>query len=111
MKYILAILILFVIIVISITLGAQNEQIVKFNFLLAQGEYRLSVLLAVLFGGGLVIGWLICSLFYLRLRLRLINAERKLKRTQRQADEDKKVVNSVSVLPLIAVNSQFPDKE
>ncbi|STM15575.1 inner membrane protein [Escherichia coli] len=49
MKYLLIFLLVLAIFVISVTLGAQNDQQVTFNYLLAQGEYRISTLLAVLF--------------------------------------------------------------
>lgn len=52
MKYLLIFLLVLAIFVISVTLGAQNDQQVTFNYLLAQGEYRISTLLAVLFGCG-----------------------------------------------------------
>ena len=51
MKYLLIFLLVLAIFVISVTLGAQNDQQVTFNYLLAQGEYRISTLLAVLFAG------------------------------------------------------------
>nr|WP_233631423.1 MULTISPECIES: LapA family protein [unclassified Kosakonia] len=70
--------------VVSITLGAQNDQQVTFNYLLAQGEYRISTLLAVLFATGFAIGWLICGLFWLRVRVSLARAERKIKRLEQQ---------------------------
>ena len=57
--------------VISVTLGAHNDQVVNFNYLVAQGDYRVSTLLATLFGGGFVLGWIICGLFYLRTRIAL----------------------------------------
>lgn len=63
------------------TLGAQNDQQVTFNYLLAQG-YRISTLLAVLFAVGFAIGWLICGLFWLRVRVSLARAERKIKRLE-----------------------------
>ena len=63
--------------VISVTLGAQNDQQVTFNYLLAQGEYRVSSLLAVLFAAGFAIGWLVCGLFWLKVRVSLARAERK----------------------------------
>lgn len=47
MKYLLIFLLVLAIFVISVTLGAQNDQQVTFNYLLAQGEYRISTLLAV----------------------------------------------------------------
>lgn len=69
MKYLLIFLLVLAIFVISVTLGAQNDQQVTFNYLLAQGEYRISTLLAVLFAAGFAIGWLICGLFWLRVRV------------------------------------------
>ncbi len=53
MKYLLIFLLVLAIFVISVTLGAQNDQQVTFNYLLAQG-YRISTLLAVLFAAGLL---------------------------------------------------------
>lgn len=63
--------------VLSVTLGAQNDQVVAFNYLLAKGEYRLSTLLATLFAAGFILGWVICGLFYLRVRTGLARAQRK----------------------------------
>ncbi|MEX5411623.1 DUF1049 domain-containing protein [Atlantibacter hermannii] len=84
MKYLLIFLLVLAIFVISVTLGAQNDQQVTFNYLLAQGEYRISTLLAVLFATGFIIGWLICGLFWLRVRVQLARAERKVKRLENQ---------------------------
>ncbi|MCZ3381943.1 MULTISPECIES: LapA family protein [Kosakonia] len=84
MKYLLIFLLVLAIFVVSITLGAQNDQQVTFNYLLAQGEYRISTLLAVLFAAGFIIGWLICGLFWLRVRVSLARAERKIKRLEHQ---------------------------
>jgi Predicted membrane protein len=83
-KYFLIFLLVLAIFVISVTLGAQNDQQVTFNYLLAQGEFRISTLLAVLFAAGFAIGWLICGLFWLRTRVSLLRAERKIKRLEQQ---------------------------
>jgi len=83
-KYLLIFLLVLAIFVISVTLGAQNDQQVTFNYLLAQGEYRISTLLAVLFATGFIIGWLICGPFWLRVRVQLARAERKVKRLENQ---------------------------
>ncbi|KFD14872.1 inner membrane protein [Rahnella aquatilis CIP 78.65 = ATCC 33071] len=85
-KYLLIFLFLLVIVVISITLGAHNDQTVTFNYLLAQGDYRVSTLLAVLFATGFILGWIICGLFYLRVRLSLGRAQRKIKRLEQQIE-------------------------
>lgn len=84
MKYFLIFLLVLAIFVISVTLGAQNDQVVTFNYLLAQGEFRISTLLAVLFAAGFAIGWLICGLFWLRVGVSLARAERKIKRLEHQ---------------------------
>lgn len=83
MKYLLIFLLVLAIFVISVTLGAQNDQQVTFNYLLAQ-RYRISTLLAVLFAAGFAIGWLICGLFWLRVRVSTARAERKIKRLENQ---------------------------
>ncbi|MCS5961107.1 lipopolysaccharide assembly protein LapA domain-containing protein [Klebsiella pneumoniae subsp. pneumoniae] len=65
--------------VISVTLGAQNDQQVTFNYLLAQGEFRISTLLAVLFAAGFC-HWLAdLRPVLLRVRVSLARAERKIK--------------------------------
>jgi putative membrane protein len=83
-KYLLIFLVVLAVFVISVTLGAQNDQLVNFNYLLAQGEFRVSTLLATLFASGFVIGWLVCGIFWLRVRVGLMRAERKIKRLEQQ---------------------------
>ncbi|NHB95630.1 lipopolysaccharide assembly protein LapA domain-containing protein [Photorhabdus stackebrandtii] len=87
MKYFLILLLVLVIFVISVTLGSNNDQIVTFNYLIAKGNYSVSTLLAVLFASGFVLGWVICGLFYLRTRLSLGRAERKIKRLEAQLEQ------------------------
>lgn len=84
LKYLLILFIVLAIFILSVTLGAHNDQIVVFNYLLARDEYRLSTLLAVLFGAGLILGWIICGLFYVRIRLRLAHAHRKIRRLEQR---------------------------
>jgi uncharacterized membrane protein YciS (DUF1049 family) len=40
-KYALIFLLILVIFIISVTFGAHNDQVITFNYLLAQGQYRL----------------------------------------------------------------------
>nr|WP_250318491.1 lipopolysaccharide assembly protein LapA domain-containing protein [Rosenbergiella gaditana] len=79
----LFIVVLFIFIV-SFTLGAKNEQIVTFNFLVAEGTFRLSTLLASLFGIGFLLGWAICGLFWLRARVALAHAKNKVIKLEQQ---------------------------
>lgn len=99
MKYLLIFLLVLAIFIVSITLGAHNDQVVTFNYLLAQGEYRVSTLLATLFALGFILGWVICGLFYLRLRIALGRAQRKIKRLEQQlpATEGETNVSASSV--------------
>ncbi|CQD44228.1 LapA family protein [Yersinia mollaretii] len=103
MKYLLIFLLVLVIFVISVTLGANNDQVVTFNYLLAQGEYRVSTLLATLFAAGLVLGWVICGLFYLRVRILLGRAERKIKRLESQQEPP---TESRATVPTAAVSKE-----
>ncbi|MGS9174528.1 LapA family protein, partial [Salmonella enterica subsp. enterica serovar Infantis] len=64
----------------SVTLGAHTDQKVTFNYLLSQGENRISTLLAVMFYEGYEIGWLICGLVWLRVSVSLDRAERTINR-------------------------------
>ncbi|TKI08113.1 LapA family protein [Martelella alba] len=88
MKYVLIFLLVLVIFIISVTFGAHNDQIVTFNYLLAQGQYRVSTLLTWIFAMGFILGWVICGLFYLRLRLALMRAERRIKKLEHRPASD-----------------------
>lgn len=83
-KYLVILLLVLAIFIVSVTLGAQNGTQVHFNYLIAQGEFSISTLLAVLFGAGFLIGWIICGLFWLRVRVSLMRAERKVKKLEQQ---------------------------
>lgn len=87
MKYFLIFLLVLVVFIIAVTLGTHNDQMITFNYILAQGEYRVSTLLATLFAVGFLLGWLICGLFWLHVRIALFHAQRKLKRLQLQAEQ------------------------
>ncbi len=97
MKYLPIFLLVLVIFIISVTLGAHNDQRVTFNYLLAQGEYHLSTLLATLFATGFLLGWAICGLFWLRVRVALANSQRKLKRLQQQLGQAEESVTTSQV--------------
>ncbi|BDH45675.1 lipopolysaccharide assembly protein A [Salmonella enterica subsp. enterica serovar Choleraesuis] len=97
MKYLLIFLLVLAIFVVSVTLGAQNDQLVNFNYLIARGEFRISTLLATLFGAGFVIGWVICGLFWLRLRISVMRLERKNRLLEQQLATELKPASAVPV--------------
>lgn len=60
---------------------------ISFNYIVAQSEFQLSTLVAILFGLGLILGWLITGLFYLKLKLKNLSLTRQIKRQTLQINE------------------------
>ena len=86
-KYILGFVIALAVILVGITIGANNDQLITFNYVIAQSELRLSTLVAILFGFGLILGWLITGIFYLKVKLQNIALNRRGKRQSQQITE------------------------
>ena len=86
-KYILGFVIAVAVILVGITIGANNDQLITFNYVIAQSELRLSTLVAILFGFGLILGWLITGIFYLKIKLQNIALNRRVKRQSQQITE------------------------
>ncbi|AEW44523.1 putative membrane protein [Serratia symbiotica str. 'Cinara cedri'] len=91
-KYLLFFLFIFLILIISATLGAQNNQIVTFHYLISQRNYKLSTLLAVLFSIGFILGWIICGILYVRTRITLMRAKNKIKALKMQLEHSNKKI-------------------
>ncbi|AHG77568.1 DUF1049 domain-containing protein [Mannheimia varigena] len=86
-KYILGLLIVVSVVIVTITIGANNDQLITFNYIVAQSELRLSTLVAILFGLGLILGWLVTGIFYLKVKLQNIALNRRVKRQTQQITE------------------------
>ncbi|HDL5699490.1 TPA: LapA family protein [Mannheimia haemolytica] len=86
-KYILGILIVIAVIIVAVTIGANNDQLITFNYIFAQSELRLSTLVAILFGLGLILGWLVTGIFYLKIKLQNVALNRRVKRQAQQITE------------------------
>ncbi|KMV32107.1 lipopolysaccharide assembly protein LapA domain-containing protein [Photobacterium swingsii] len=84
---IIGILLLIVCFLITLALGAQNQELVNFNYLVAQGEFQLSTLLGIAFGGGFAIGWLICGLLYLKARVSKNLLTKKVAKQQKELEQ------------------------
>ncbi|AKO45572.1 LapA family protein [[Haemophilus] ducreyi] len=87
MKYILGVLITLAVVIVAVTIGANNDQLITFNYVVAQSELRLSSLVAILFGLGLILGWLLTGIFYLKLKVKTIALNRRVKRQAQQITE------------------------
>lgn len=87
LKYIFGFMIVLAIIIVAITIGANNDQLITFNYVVAKSELRLSSLVAILFGFGLILGWFITGFFYLKLKLQNMALNRRVKRQAQQISE------------------------
>ena len=79
MKVFLGIVIFLLVLLVAMVLGAKNDQLVTVNYLLAQAELRLSVLLVIMLLIGVVLSLSIFSLYWIKLRWRIRHLERKQK--------------------------------
>ena len=86
-KYILGFVIVIAIVLVAITVGANNDQIITFNYIVAESQLQLSTLVAILFGFGLILGWLISGFFYLKLKFKNMVLARHVKRQTLQLHE------------------------
>ena len=65
-KYILGLIIVLAIVLVAVTIGANNDQVITFNYIVAESQFQLSTLVAILFGFGLILGWLNYRIFLLK---------------------------------------------
>lgn len=84
---IISILVLVVCFLITLALGAQNQQLVNFDYLIAQGEFQMSTLLGIAFGAGFAIGWLICGMLYLKVRFSRNRLSKKVAKQQKELEQ------------------------
>ena len=81
-KYILGLIIVLAIVLVAVTIGANNDQVITFNYIVAESQFQLSTLVAILFGFGLILGWLITGLKFKNMSL-----ARQVKRQTLQINE------------------------
>lgn len=86
MKIIKTILII-ALFLVALALGAQNQEVVAFNYLLAKGEFHLSTLLGVVFVSGFVLAWLIFGSMHLKSKLVIRRLNRDLNKLKKQGSE------------------------
>ena len=66
--------------VLALLFGAKNEQVVTLSYFIAEGRYRLPVVLAVVFFSGFIISWLFASYHIIKLKLALRKSNKALKK-------------------------------
>lgn len=78
MKGILTILVILVLLTFAFVIGTQNDALISVNYLIAQAEIRISTLIAISLTLGVIVGLLIMSASWLRLRVQLLSANSKI---------------------------------
>ncbi|ALS98548.1 lipopolysaccharide assembly protein LapA domain-containing protein [Lacimicrobium alkaliphilum] len=71
MKLILALLLALLVFLLALALGAQNDQLVQVNYLIAQSQLPLSALMAICFVGGVAVTVAIWLLWFMGYRLKV----------------------------------------
>ena len=72
---------------LALIFGARNEQIVTISYFVAQGEFRLPIVLAVVFLAGFLISWIFAMYHIAKLKLALRTANRKNQLIEPQTTE------------------------
>ncbi|OEF25365.1 LapA family protein [Vibrio rumoiensis] len=82
---IIKIILVIALFLIALALGAQNQETVTFNYLVAQNELPLSLLLGVVFVAAFAIAWLIFGSLYLKSTLTIRRLRKQLNKSKSQA--------------------------
>ncbi|OLQ87672.1 hypothetical protein BIY21_16950 [Vibrio ponticus] len=77
---IIKIVIVLALFLVALALGSQNQAVVTFNYLLAQGDFHLSTLLGVVFVTGFVIAWIIFGSLHMKSKLQIRKLNKQLKK-------------------------------
>lgn len=88
MKFLISLIFILFILAIAITIGTNNNQIVDFDYLIDQGQFRLSRLLGILLSVGFILGWILTGFFYVKVRLKLNTVQRKLKKLEKSYEHE-----------------------
>ena len=92
MKSFFAIIIVGMLFILALLFGAKNEQVVTLSYFVAEGQYRLPVVLAVVFFTGFVLSWLLASFYIMRMKLALRKANKNLAKLAQSAVDNNKTL-------------------
>ncbi|MFM2483243.1 LapA family protein [Celerinatantimonas sp. YJH-8] len=87
MKAIGILVLVIILFVLALAIGGQNDQIIRVHYLIAQGNLRISWLMAIMFILGFVIACLGLGFFYLKVRLQLMQFRRQFRKQQRELQQ------------------------
>lgn len=73
-----------VILVLTVAVGSQNDAVVSVNYLIARADITVASLIAISLGLGVIVGVLAVLSSWLTLRVKLIRANAKISRLQKE---------------------------
>lgn len=73
------IILLLIVFIIALALGAQNQVLVEFNYLIAKSDFHLAWLLGGVFVFGFFVSWLIFGSLHLKANIKARRLAKKLK--------------------------------
>ncbi|WP_135444828.1 LapA family protein [Vibrio tasmaniensis] len=74
----------------ALALGSQNQTMVNFNYLLAQGDFHLSSLLGIVFVSGFALAWLVFGNMHMRSQLKIHRLKKQLNKQSKQVAAETK---------------------
>nr|WP_275973926.1 lipopolysaccharide assembly protein LapA domain-containing protein [Shewanella pneumatophori] len=93
--------------ILALIFGARNEQVVTISYFVAQGEFRLPVVLATVFLGGFLVSWIFAMYHIAGLKLALRRTKKKLALAEAKLDDTAVTDESTKAL----MTKQSNDKE
>jgi putative membrane protein len=81
-KSFIATLVVALFFVLALLFGARNEQLVTISYFVAQGEYRLPVVLGVVFLAGFLVSWLFAIYHIAKMKLVVRQANKKIEQLE-----------------------------
>ena len=86
MRALFSVIALAIVVALALTLGAENGLYVKFNYLIAQDEFRLSSLMVAWFSAGFAVCALLCSWGLIRSRIQIRQLKKQVTRLGAERD-------------------------
>ena len=84
MKGLASLLCIIVILALALAVGSQNDAVITVNYLIARAEITIATLIAVSLAIGVLVGVLAVLSSWLTLRVKLVRANTKLARLQKE---------------------------
>lgn len=86
MRILISGLIAIVVLAVATVFATHNEQLVMVNYLIAKGEFKLSLVIGFSLVTGFLLSWIVSAFFYYRLKMRFTLLKRKSDKLEKQQD-------------------------